>query len=382
MANSPIEEGEIVDYFVDNEIYENSFTNQQDNYEHVNMDIEKSAPNLSIDFDDADSLRQLLLSQVSTRKKLCQWRSEQNTHLRPAEHHRLHPKIMKHYKRRSRLRPGGERGLRILYENVTPCLTPTKNNPSSHVAVLRDVEAYQSLCEQALHDNRDAKPDLMTKATQTPQPKATVNTSAVLTAPPSRKNSAEKVKKTKHSSLKMAENVKPVPNKPEKAQFSGAQNGVGVEKVSIDKSSPKKIAQSKAVEKCCQTNCQRKRRRAQVTEGDVENSLLFPFLNLRSYSLDQSFPFKLLKHPAFANKIDPTKPLCPFQLHGRCADKDCPWQHDSDYSLSDEEIVIHFFEQIPFSCNGTEHGSYARKLLELHTLENAVRYLASQMEKS
>ncbi|KAI1727723.1 putative zinc-finger domain-containing protein [Ditylenchus destructor] len=124
------------------------------------------------------------------------------------------------------------------------------------------------------------------------------------------------------------------------------------------------------------------RRQPAWKTNNISLDNIFPIFGLRSYKLDPSFPFDLITHPAFSNKIDPSIPLCPFQLRGRCADTECPWQHESDYRLTDEEIIMEYINSCPSLCpGGIEPGVYVKKLLETHSVEYIARFLANQISK-
>ena len=67
-----------------------------------------------------------------------------------------------------------------------------------------------------------------------------------------------------------------------------------------------------------------------------------PLLVLKSYRLNplyrQQSRLKLSSR-TYANKIDPFKRLCPFELHGVCRDSNCPDLHERDIQLSDSDTV-------------------------------------------
>jgi hypothetical protein len=116
-----------------------------------------------------------------------------------------------------------------------------------------------------------------------------------------------------------------------------------------------------------------------VSPKDLNN----PLLLFRSYRFCPTFPWHLLKHPGIAQNIDPLVPLCPFQLHGRCADERCPWQHEKDYHLSEMDIVQEYLQRFPALCpSEMAPDDYARKLLESAPLEAVVQKLVSEIPSS
>ncbi|ORY98395.1 hypothetical protein BCR41DRAFT_314386, partial [Lobosporangium transversale] len=43
----------------------------------------------------------------------------------------------------------------------------------------------------------------------------------------------------------------------------------------------------------------------------------------------------------FSNKIDPKKPMCLYELSGgSCNDDSCKSQHERDYQMTDEDLII------------------------------------------
>uniref|UniRef100_A0A914I618 C3H1-type domain-containing protein n=1 Tax=Globodera rostochiensis TaxID=31243 RepID=A0A914I618_GLORO len=107
-----------------------------------------------------------------------------------------------------------------------------------------------------------------------------------------------------------------------------------------------------------------------VTEGYRVDSFL---ASIRAYRLDPRFPHRLLAHHSISNRLDPFVPLCPFQLHGRCADTNCPWQHEEEYRLSEVDIVAGVIALWPSLCpRGLRPGEYATTLLASDPLEIVV----------
>jgi len=88
--------------------------------------------------------------------------------------------------------------------------------------------------------------------------------------------------------------------------------------------------------------------------------LIHYFSIIYSRLLNPNFPVKLLSHPAISNRIDPLIPLCPYQLNGRCADRQCPYQHEEEYLLSEREIVEAILGLWPKLCpRGTTPGAFS-----------------------
>ena len=71
--------------------------------------------------------------------------------------------------------------------------------------------------------------------------------------------------------------------------------------------------------------------RRPTTSAVVINS---PLRCFRAYCLSPYYTGPLLSLSTIATKIDPTKILCRFELHGVCNDEQCPWQHLRDCTLS------------------------------------------------
>ncbi|KDO29987.1 hypothetical protein SPRG_05176 [Saprolegnia parasitica CBS 223.65] len=63
-----------------------------------------------------------------------------------------------------------------------------------------------------------------------------------------------------------------------------------------------------------------------------------PLRSLRSFrftpAFAQLYPTTSVLSNTFAHRIDPTKVLCPFELHGVCNDDQCNYQHEREYAVS------------------------------------------------
>jgi hypothetical protein len=67
-----------------------------------------------------------------------------------------------------------------------------------------------------------------------------------------------------------------------------------------------------------------------------------PLLTFRSYRLNpffQSQAKQKVSSLTFANKIDPFREMCPYELHGSCRDPSCEHQHEREYTRSDSELA-------------------------------------------
>ncbi|KAL3093224.1 hypothetical protein niasHT_022674 [Heterodera trifolii] len=102
--------------------------------------------------------------------------------------------------------------------------------------------------------------------------------------------------------------------------------------------------------------------------------------SIRAYRLNPRFSHRLLAHHSISNRLDPFVPLCPFQLHGRCADKNCPWQHENEYRMSEVDIVSEVIALWPNVCpRGMLPDEYATNLLANDRLEVVIGFLLSIM---
>uniref|UniRef100_A0A158R4Z7 Zf-C3H1 domain-containing protein n=1 Tax=Syphacia muris TaxID=451379 RepID=A0A158R4Z7_9BILA len=93
-----------------------------------------------------------------------------------------------------------------------------------------------------------------------------------------------------------------------------------------------------------------------------------PLIMFSGYRLCRSFPLSLITHPAISNKLDPFRPLCYYHLCGKCVDRTCRWQHESDYVMTDEEVVCSVLAHCPSLCPPDRMFSdYAREILLLRS---------------
>ncbi|VDN60195.1 unnamed protein product [Dracunculus medinensis] len=102
--------------------------------------------------------------------------------------------------------------------------------------------------------------------------------------------------------------------------------------------------------------------------SELENNPLFMF---NGYRLCSTFPYEFIHHKSISNKIDPLRPLCPYELFGICKDHECVWQHVEDYIISDEELICGVIAHYPALCPpdksfyiGRFAAEYAKELLE------------------
>ncbi|KAL3995143.1 hypothetical protein ACH3XW_24590 [Acanthocheilonema viteae] len=131
------------------------------------------------------------------------------------------------------------------------------------------------------------------------------------------------------------------------------------------------IAEAAAVNNSndCQESQQRERRISTVTlsEKDINELKNNPLIMFNGYRISPTFPYHLIAHRALSNKLDPLKPLCYYELLGRCADSTCSMQHEEDYLLSDEELICSVLTYCPNLCPPKKMFSeYAREMLKEH----------------
>ncbi|MCP9262177.1 Dolichyl-diphosphooligosaccharide--protein glycosyltransferase 48 kDa subunit [Dirofilaria immitis] len=91
-------------------------------------------------------------------------------------------------------------------------------------------------------------------------------------------------------------------------------------------------------------------RNVTLSEKDVNELKNNPLIMFNGYRISPTFPFHLIAHRALSNKLDPLKPLCYYELLGRCADPTCSMQHEEDYLLSDEELICTILAYCPNLC--------------------------------
>uniref|UniRef100_A0A1I7VRY9 Zf-C3H1 domain-containing protein n=1 Tax=Loa loa TaxID=7209 RepID=A0A1I7VRY9_LOALO len=120
----------------------------------------------------------------------------------------------------------------------------------------------------------------------------------------------------------------------------------------------------------CQENPHKERkinRTVTLSEKDVNELKNNPLIMFNGYRISPTFPYHLIAHRALSNKLDPLKPLCYYELLGRCADSTCPMQHEEDYLLSDEELICSVLTYCPNLCPPKKMFSeYAREILKEH----------------
>ncbi|XP_052087400.1 zinc finger C3H1 domain-containing protein-like [Mytilus californianus] len=75
-----------------------------------------------------------------------------------------------------------------------------------------------------------------------------------------------------------------------------------------------------------------------------------PLLHFKSYRFSPYFRIKekmSLSSPTVANKINPKKMLCRFDILGTCHDEECAGQHQSNYQMSQDEILQDILSYCP-----------------------------------
>ncbi|KAM3718884.1 Zinc finger C3H1 domain-containing protein [Dirofilaria immitis] len=108
-------------------------------------------------------------------------------------------------------------------------------------------------------------------------------------------------------------------------------------------------------------------RNVTLSEKDVNELKNNPLIMFNGYRISPTFPFHLIAHRALSNKLDPLKPLCYYELLGRCADPTCSMQHEEDYLLSDEELICTILAYCPNLCPPKKMFSeYACEILKQH----------------
>uniref|UniRef100_A0AC34FGG8 Putative zinc-finger domain-containing protein n=1 Tax=Panagrolaimus sp. ES5 TaxID=591445 RepID=A0AC34FGG8_9BILA len=102
--------------------------------------------------------------------------------------------------------------------------------------------------------------------------------------------------------------------------------------------------------------------------------LLFdsPRIAVRNFILSSEYPVKesieRLRH-----KHDADAELCYFEIFGVCLDDECPYQHQRDFTLNDEQILEEILGYIPERSSRPESiQQQARKLLESNSLEEII----------
>ncbi|KAI1720111.1 putative zinc-finger domain-containing protein [Ditylenchus destructor] len=502
MSRSPIEEGEILED-QENDQQREVPKASMDNYDTIEMDVasdsssdsasaQKTAPEsqASVDMDDTDALRQMLLAQVLKRKTavpsaeseapkeiqlntdICKKAEKNTVALEIQENiHRLAVRenskssdsskisnsvrsslkelseLQKDFSKLQRKMDETRRRKTRLLKSVEECdrsmiscqnqiydLVISINRISqtlydyqheieveqSHLSKKyrqyeRKAESYMNCTKGTQTVAQSSEPIISTSTSQiVPKPRKhqrnnteaketsvsgtkTTNSSAIARAPTSnipnmhRRASKQPEIAKRPEVTKLPDALKPVESN--KIPKISALNIASLESVpqpptippvvsELEEATPPKKKRTQISDKEPQESGDSQRRQPAWKTNNISLDNLFPIFGLRSYKLDPSFPFDLITHPAFSNKIDPSIPLCPFQLRGRCADTECPWQHESDYRLTDEEIIMEYINSCPSLCpGGIEPGVYVKKLLETHSVEYIARYLANQIAK-
>ncbi|KAK3098463.1 hypothetical protein FSP39_019720 [Pinctada imbricata] len=78
-----------------------------------------------------------------------------------------------------------------------------------------------------------------------------------------------------------------------------------------------------------------------------------PLLHFKSYRFSPYYRTKAkltLSSKTYANKLNPRKVLCRFDLQGTCHDEKCTGQHQSHYEMSDNEILQDIISYHPALC--------------------------------
>ncbi|VDN07649.1 unnamed protein product [Thelazia callipaeda] len=102
-----------------------------------------------------------------------------------------------------------------------------------------------------------------------------------------------------------------------------------------------------------------------LSEKDRKELLDNPLFMFKGYRICSSFPYHLIAHRALSNKLDPFKPLCFYELSGKCADTACSLQHEKNYLMSDEELICSILAHYPNLCPPEMmFVEYARHLLK------------------
>uniref|UniRef100_A0A914PK17 Putative zinc-finger domain-containing protein n=1 Tax=Panagrolaimus davidi TaxID=227884 RepID=A0A914PK17_9BILA len=80
-------------------------------------------------------------------------------------------------------------------------------------------------------------------------------------------------------------------------------------------------------------------------------------------------------------KNDPNIELCYFELFGICNDEECPYQHQRDFTLNDQQILEEILGYIPHRVSSyqTENiQQQAQKLLETNSLDEIIQNLRNE----
>eukprot|EP00468_Gymnochlora_sp_CCMP2014_P002819 CAMPEP_0167750138 /NCGR_PEP_ID=MMETSP0110_2-20121227/5818_1 /TAXON_ID=629695 /ORGANISM="Gymnochlora sp., Strain CCMP2014" /LENGTH=1955 /DNA_ID=CAMNT_0007635413 /DNA_START=108 /DNA_END=5975 /DNA_ORIENTATION=- len=87
-------------------------------------------------------------------------------------------------------------------------------------------------------------------------------------------------------------------------------------------------------------------------------TLKHPLKFFRAYRICPEFDMGLTSL-AYSHKVDPLTPLCRFDLHGRCNDELCGFQHIRDFRMSHKELIA---ELATYSINPKALKPWVRKL--------------------
>ena len=102
--------------------------------------------------------------------------------------------------------------------------------------------------------------------------------------------------------------------------------------------------------------------------GDTYKPYHSSLLSFRSYRFSDFYHQReglSVSSETFSHKLDCRIPLCQFDLMGKCLDDNCPWQHKSDYSLSEREQLVDIVSYCPSVtdiCNSTPISMYETML--------------------
>uniref|UniRef100_A0A914NYH8 Putative zinc-finger domain-containing protein n=1 Tax=Panagrolaimus davidi TaxID=227884 RepID=A0A914NYH8_9BILA len=81
------------------------------------------------------------------------------------------------------------------------------------------------------------------------------------------------------------------------------------------------------------------------------------------------------------HKNDPNIELCYFELFGICNDEECPYQHQRDFTLNDQQILEEILGYIPHGVLSFQTESIqqqAQKLLEINSLDEIIQNLRNE----
>jgi predicted small metal-binding protein len=114
-----------------------------------------------------------------------------------------------------------------------------------------------------------------------------------------------------------------------------------------------------------------------------EQEILFnsPRIAVRNFILSPQYDIKesieRLRH-----KNDPNIELCYFELFGICNDDECPYQHQRDFTLNDQQILEEILGYIPHRVSSSFQTEsiqqQAQKLLETNSLDEIIQNLRNE----